>query len=173
MKTKITSLIILIVILTGTLVAVANYHKHKNDKKEQVMQNKEKLSTKALKDLSITVIYDNNLGNDDEDDPTTEIGGGSIVIHSKEKHEPDTKTKQNWNIETFINNIRTNYLRIRNNPEELLSNVMQKITTNIGKKKKVIKQIEDKTTAVRANKKGKKKKVDEHKEIDGLRILDS
>jgi parallel beta-helix repeat protein len=72
------------------------------------------------KDNNDTVIYDNNLGNDDEADPATEIGGGSIVIHSTEKHDPDAETDQDWNIDTFINNIR-------NNAEELLSNVMQKL----------------------------------------------
>jgi len=29
------------------------------------------------------IMYDNQVGGDDDSDPTTEIGGGSIVIHNK------------------------------------------------------------------------------------------
>jgi hypothetical protein len=29
------------------------------------------------------VVYDNNIGNDDDVGPTTQIGGGQIVIHKK------------------------------------------------------------------------------------------
>lgn len=57
---KISALIILIIVLSGTLLAVTNYYKNKDEKKEQVMHNKDKFSPKALKNLSITVIYDNN-----------------------------------------------------------------------------------------------------------------
>lgn len=34
------------------------------------------------KDNGGTVVYDNQLGEDEDADPTTEIQGGSIVIHS-------------------------------------------------------------------------------------------
>lgn len=35
------------------------------------------------KDNSDVVVYDNEISTDDDADPTTVIGGGSIVIHPK------------------------------------------------------------------------------------------
>ena len=35
------------------------------------------------KDDNDNIIYDNNLGNEDDEDPTTEIGGGNIKIHKQ------------------------------------------------------------------------------------------
>lgn len=35
------------------------------------------------KDNNDTIIYDNQLGDDEDSDPTTEIAGGQIVIHKK------------------------------------------------------------------------------------------
>jgi 7,8-dihydropterin-6-yl-methyl-4-(beta-D-ribofuranosyl)aminobenzene 5'-phosphate synthase len=58
--TKILALIILTIVVAGTALAAAIYLKHKDDKNNQVMQNKEKFTLKALKNLSITVVYDNN-----------------------------------------------------------------------------------------------------------------
>ena len=40
------------------------------------------------KDNGDAVVYDNQLGADDDVDPTTSIGGGSIIIH---KAKPDNK----------------------------------------------------------------------------------
>jgi hypothetical protein len=36
------------------------------------------------KDADDAIVYDNNMGDAEDDDPTTEIGGGSIVIHEAE-----------------------------------------------------------------------------------------
>ena len=36
------------------------------------------------KDAGDAIVYDNNMGDAEDDDPTTEIGGGSIVIHKTE-----------------------------------------------------------------------------------------
>jgi 7,8-dihydropterin-6-yl-methyl-4-(beta-D-ribofuranosyl)aminobenzene 5'-phosphate synthase len=58
--TKILVLIILTIVVAGTALAAAIYLKHKDDKNKQIMQNSEKLSLKVLKNISITVIYDNN-----------------------------------------------------------------------------------------------------------------
>ncbi len=35
------------------------------------------------KDDEDVIMYDNQMGNADDADPTTEIGGGNIVIHKK------------------------------------------------------------------------------------------
>ena len=35
------------------------------------------------KDADDTIVYDNQMDADEGPDPTTEIGGGSIVVHTK------------------------------------------------------------------------------------------
>jgi len=57
---KILALVILVIVIVGTLYAAAIKLKNTDNKKKKVMQNTEKLTIKALKNLSITVIYDNN-----------------------------------------------------------------------------------------------------------------
>jgi 7,8-dihydropterin-6-yl-methyl-4-(beta-D-ribofuranosyl)aminobenzene 5'-phosphate synthase len=59
--TKTLALIILIFVAAGMALAATIYLKHKYDIRKQVMQNTENLYKEDLKNLSITVIYDNNL----------------------------------------------------------------------------------------------------------------
>jgi hypothetical protein len=53
------------------------------------------------KDAEDAVVYDNNIGSDENADPSTELGGGSIVIHSVKKKSAEilsNKTESNVNV---------------------------------------------------------------------------
>jgi len=53
------------------------------------------------KDAEDAVVYDNNIGSDENADPSTELGGGSIVIHSVKKKSAEIlsdKTEFNLNV---------------------------------------------------------------------------
>jgi len=56
---KIGVLVILIVVI-GTILVLTNFPTHEKDKKGQIAQAEENTPTNAVKDLSITVSYDNN-----------------------------------------------------------------------------------------------------------------
>ena len=77
---KIWVLIILIVAI-GTILGLTIFLRHEEGKKEQIMQAEENTSTAAVKNLSITVSYDNN----PYKERLTTAWGFSCVIRGTEK----------------------------------------------------------------------------------------
>ncbi len=77
---KIGVLVILIVVI-GTILVLINFPTHEKGKKGQVAQVEENTPTNAVKDLSITVSYDNN----PYKERLTTAWGFSCVIRGTEK----------------------------------------------------------------------------------------
>jgi len=79
---KMVVLVTLTILIIGLILSVAIYLRCDEGEREQVMQTKENISTTALKNPSITVVYDNN----PYKERLTTAWGFSCLIRGAEKN---------------------------------------------------------------------------------------
>jgi hypothetical protein len=76
------------------------------------------------KDAEDAVVYDNNISADDNEDPTTELGGGSIVIHSvKKKSAEILSDKTEFNLNVYPNPFQDQVLFHFISPEDVSAKI--------------------------------------------------